>query len=200
MSWFGGWFGNGQDTATLTPQQQAQKDLEDATRNTLKMVESLAKDPKFLYPFGMFPNAGSKEYGILSPLESCWVKVGIAGPAGLVMGIGFGAFFNMYGNSLAYDPLTEKMSVRDQMKVSFRQMWSAGFRTGKNFAAFGVLYSGLECMLEKYRATRDMRNAVYAGGLTGSFFAMKGGPKSMLMAGMGMAAISAGIEYYQHYM
>ncbi len=190
FSWFSG-------TPSAPTDYEKQK-IAQLKANNIEL-ERLQKPEVFLQNY-IYKNAGAVQYQPLSPMESCWVKVGIAGPAGFVMGIAFGAFFNMYGNSLAYDPLTEKMSTKDQLKVSFRQMWSAGLRTGKNFGTFGVVYSGLECLMEKYRATRDMKNAVYSGALTGAIFAMKGGPKPMVIAAASMAAISAGIEYYQHYM
>lgn len=45
-----------------------------------------------------------------------------------------------------------------------------------------------------------MKNAVYAGALTGGLMAIRGGPVATVMGAAGVGILSAGIEYYQaHY-
>lgn len=44
----------------------------------------------------------------------------------------------------------------------------------KGFAAMGLLYSGVECLVEKQRAKHDKLNATYAGCITGGMLAYSG--------------------------
>jgi hypothetical protein len=45
----------------------------------------------------------------------------------------------------------------------------------KGFAGMGFLYSGTECMIERYRAKHDSMNATLAGCATGGLMAAPGG-------------------------
>jgi hypothetical protein len=45
----------------------------------------------------------------------------------------------------------------------------------KGFAGMGFLYSGTECLIEKYRAKHDKWNATLAGCATGGIMAAPGG-------------------------
>jgi import inner membrane translocase subunit TIM22 len=44
----------------------------------------------------------------------------------------------------------------------------------KGFGGMGFLYSGTECMIEKYRAKHDKWNATLAGCATGGMMAVQG--------------------------
>ncbi|ODN84575.1 mitochondrial import inner membrane translocase subunit TIM22 [Cryptococcus amylolentus CBS 6039] len=129
--------------------------------------------------------------------ESCPFKVGSAGTGGLVLG----GFFSLMSATFAYeDPLSraseKHASTRAQtwfvMKDMGRSMWSSG----KGFAKVGMVYSGVECCIEGYRAKNDIYNGVSAGFLTGAILARNAGPGAMLGGGAAFAVFSGAIDLW----
>lgn len=60
----------------------------------------------------------------------------------------------------------------------------------------GALFAGTECVIERYRATHDACNSVYAGCATGALLAHSGGPKAMCIGCASFAAFSALIDRF----
>lgn len=73
-------------------------------------------------------------------------------------------------------------------------MKTRGWSTGKNFGVVGGLYSSIECVLEKQRGKKDMKNAVVAGAATGALLAARAGPKAMVFGASTFAAFSVAFE------
>lgn len=147
------------------------------------------------YSYGMFLGTdGSRPQHMLSAMESCVVKAGISGVLGGGMGLLFGLFFNSMENPFAADPRVMELSTRDQIKYSWRQMKVKSTGMAKNFAAVGILYSGIECVVEKKRGKHDIYNVLTAGCMTGGLLAAKGGATATLAGCAGFMAFSYAIE------
>lgn len=66
----------------------------------------------------------------------------------------------------------------------------------KGFGMMGALFSGSECVIEKFRAKHDMYNSIYAGCSAGAILAHSGGPKAMCIGCASFAAFSAAIDKF----
>lgn len=132
-----------------------------------------------------------------SAMESCPVKVFMAGGAGFAMG----GFFSLMSATFAYeDPLSrasrELVGARAQTAYVFKEMGRNMWKSGKGFGKVGALYSGIECTIEGYRAKNDMTNAVSAGFVAGAVLARHSGPTAMVGGGAAFAAFSAVIDWW----
>lgn len=58
-------------------------------------------------------------------------------------------------NSVGYDPVLTKMSNWDQLRFSFRQLRASCMSHARNFGMFGLVYSAVECNVEKVGSRRD---------------------------------------------
>jgi mitochondrial import inner membrane translocase subunit TIM22 len=89
-----------------------------------------------------------------------------------------------------------KLPVRQQLRQGFREMGKASYSSAKNFGLIGMVYTGVECGIEKFRAKNDLTNGVAAGCITGGALAVKAGPQAAALGCAGFAAFSAAIDYY----
>ncbi|KAL0252543.1 mitochondrial import inner membrane translocase subunit TIM22 [Cryptococcus tetragattii IND107] len=130
-------------------------------------------------------------------MESCPLKVTIAGVGGLALG----GFFSLMSATFAYeDPLSrasnQLTTTRAQTMFVFKEMGRNMWSSGKGFAKVGMVYSGVECCIEGYRAKNDIYNGVSAGFLTGAILARNAGPTAMLGGGVAFAAFSGAIDWW----
>ncbi|CAI4057072.1 hypothetical protein SKDZ_04G0270 [Saccharomyces kudriavzevii ZP591] len=88
------------------------------------------------------------------------------------------------------------LPFRQQMKLQFTDMGKKSYSSAKNFGYIGMIYAGVECVIESLRAKNDIYNGVTAGFFTGASLAYKAGPQAALMGGAGFAAFSAAIDLY----
>ncbi|CAI4057707.1 hypothetical protein SUVZ_04G0270 [Saccharomyces uvarum] len=88
------------------------------------------------------------------------------------------------------------LPFRQQMKLQFTDMGKKSYSSAKNFGYIGMIYAGVECVIESIRAKNDIYNGVTAGFFTGAGLAYKAGPQAALMGGAGFAAFSAAIDTY----
>ncbi|KAI1191099.1 Tim17/Tim22/Tim23/Pmp24 family-domain-containing protein [Nemania serpens] len=138
-------------------------------------------------------------------MESCFGKSAIAG----VMGFGMGGLFGIFMASMSYDtpfhtagapgappkPVAD-LPMREQLKVGFKDMGSRSYSTAKNFGKVGLMFSGIECGIEGFRAKNDIANGVAAGCLTGGILARSGGPTAVAGGCAAFAAFSAAIDVW----
>lgn len=132
-------------------------------------------------------------------MEACVAKSATSAVMGGIMGGGMGLLLGSY--STIAPPMTLP-GVPDPpkipMKVQFREaFFSTGRRMrrwGKNFAFVTAVFSGVECVVEKYRAQHDIKNGVIGGCVTGAALAANQGPAAMCFGCAGFAAFSAAIE------
>jgi len=129
-------------------------------------------------------------------MESCAGKTVMAS----TMGFGLGAFFSLMSASFAYeDPILRSRSqagLNTTQKASqiFKEMGKGMMSTGKSFAKVAALFSGIECVIEGYRAKNDIYNSVASGFLAGGILAKNSGPKAAFGGGVAFAVFSAAID------
>ena len=105
-------------------------------------------------------------------MEACVAKAGTSALAGAVMGAGMGMLFGSYSSITPPVPLPgvpdpPKIPMRYQMREAFLSTARKSRRWGKNFGMVTAVFSGIECVIEKYRAKHDIYNGVSAGCVTG---------------------------------
>lgn len=86
------------------------------------------------------------------------------------------------------------LPMREQLKVGFKDMGSRSYSTAKNFGLVGLMFAGIECGIEGYRAKNDLFNGTAAGCLTGGILARSGGPTAVAGGCAAFAAFSAAID------
>jgi len=125
-------------------------------------------------------------------LENCVTKSILSA----VMG---GCFGFIFGGVFGFNNVTAEEAARPfvrQILDGVKLMMSNGWSMGKNFAVVGAVFSGTECAIEQYRGKNDMWNSLSAGCITGSAFAIRVGPKAMMLGCAGFAAFSYAIDYF----
>ncbi|CDO93662.1 unnamed protein product [Kluyveromyces dobzhanskii CBS 2104] len=143
-------------------------------------------------------------------MTSCPGKTAISG----VTGFALGGVFGLFMASMAYDtPLhtpapsgtpglatnvkdLADLPLKQQIKIQFSDMGKRSYSSAKNFGYIGMIYSGVECVVESLRAKNDIYNGVAAGCLTGGGLAYKSGPQAALVGCAGFAAFSTAIDLY----
>mmetsp|Transcript_4378 Transcript_4378/g.8283 ORF Transcript_4378/g.8283 Transcript_4378/m.8283 type:complete len:171 (-) Transcript_4378:154-666(-) len=133
------------------------------------------------------------------PMESCAVKAALGGIMGGGMGAVMGMVLGGYGSiappvSIPGVPDPPKIPIKWQLRDSWLSTARRSRRWGKNFAFVTVIFSGVECVIEKYRAKHDIVNGVSAGCITGGAMAAPQGPAAACIGCLGFAAFSAVIE------
>jgi mitochondrial import inner membrane translocase subunit TIM22 len=89
-----------------------------------------------------------------------------------------------------------ELPMREQLKVGFKDMGTRSYSTAKNFGKVGLMFSGIECGIEGFRAKNDIANGVAAGCLTGGILARSGGPTAVAGGCAAFAAFSAAIDVW----
>jgi len=138
-------------------------------------------------------------------MSSCPGKTVISG----VTGFSLGGVLGLFMASMAYDtPLHSPLSgvanvgkiaeipMTQQIKLQFADMGKRSYSSAKNFGYMGLIYSGVECVVESVRAKSDIYNGLWAGCITGGGLAYKNGPQAALVGCAGFAAFSLAIDTY----
>lgn len=139
-------------------------------------------------------------------MSSCPGKSAISG----VTGFALGGVLGLFMASMSYDtPLhvptpaginaVQKMAelpLKQQVKLQFADMGKRAYSSAKNFGYIGMIYAGVECVVESTRAKNDIYNGISAGCITGGGLAYKSGPQAALVGCLGFAAFSAAIDLY----
>lgn len=140
-------------------------------------------------------------------MTSCPGKSVISG----VTGFALGGVLGLFMASMSYDtPLhvptpgnlnsavqqISDLPMKQQIKIQFADMGKRSYSSAKNFGYIGMIYAGVECVVESVRAKNDIYNGVSAGCITGGGLAYKSGPQAALIGCAGFAAFSAAIDMY----
>ncbi|CAI5741805.1 unnamed protein product [Hyaloperonospora brassicae] len=100
--------------------------------------------------------------------ESCWKRSVVACVAGATMGVGLGTFLGTFEG--AHGELVGR-NMREQLYNGFSKSIKAGYVRSvyfsKEFALVGSIFAGVECVIERHRATHDIVNPILAGGVSG---------------------------------
>ncbi|KAK8719312.1 hypothetical protein OTU49_014110 [Cherax quadricarinatus] len=135
-----------------------------------------------------------EEKAVEAVFESCPFKAILSLFAGFVLGGGIGLFAASVTPSIPTPdkPLPSAREVLRELKVST-------ISYGKNFAAIGFLFSGVECAIESYRGKTDWKNGTYAGAVTGGVLGLRAGVKAGVAGAFGFAVFSFAIDYYMRH-
>jgi len=131
--------------------------------------------------------------------ESCGGKAAIGvfggGVMGLLMGVFLGAMSDMTppvtvigGKEVPQAPLKEQMRTTMRATAEKSMYWC------RQFAFITGVFSGSECLVEKYRGKTDVWNSVLSGCVTGAAMQAKAGPSSAAFGCGGFAAFSLVID------
>ena len=107
----------------------------------------------------------------------------------------FALFINAFQNPVPWE-LQDKLSTREQLAYSYRDLVKQMKRMSRQLAVFGGVYGTVECIIERNRGCQDVYNHIYAGFVTGAFLARRGGIWGMVTGGAGFAAFSYVIELW----
>lgn len=134
-------------------------------------------------------------------MEACVAKACVGAVMGGAMGAGMGLLIGSYSTiappmTLPGVPDPPKIPMKVQFREAFYQTGRRSRRWGKNFAMVTIVFSGIECVVEKYRAKHDVRNGVIGGCVTGAVLAANQGPAAMCLGCAGFAAFSAAIDSF----
>mmetsp|Transcript_1605 Transcript_1605/g.3732 ORF Transcript_1605/g.3732 Transcript_1605/m.3732 type:complete len:204 (-) Transcript_1605:649-1260(-) len=131
--------------------------------------------------------------------EACVVRAVGSGLVGGLMGAAMGLVLGGYGSiappvSMPGVPDPPKVPMKWQLRDSWFSTARRARRWGKNFGSVTIVFSAVECVIEKYRAKHDIFNGVSAGCISGAVLAASQGPAGMCFGCIGFAAFSAAIE------
>ncbi|KAM0868183.1 hypothetical protein ACQ4PT_041492 [Festuca glaucescens] len=124
--------------------------------------------------------------------NNCVVRSVMSG----VMGGGLGVMMGLFLGALENPVMAEEMTARQQIVYQAKQMGRRSMGNAKTFAVMGLIFSAVECVVEKARARHDVTNSAVAGCVTGGTLAVKGGPQAACMGCAGFAAFSVAIEKF----
>ncbi|WFD42457.1 Mitochondrial import inner membrane translocase subunit tim22 [Malassezia psittaci] len=91
-------------------------------------------------------------------------------------------------------PPLPDMTTMQSTKQYFVQTGKSMYSSGKGFGKVGALYSGIECVIEGYRAKNDIWNPVLSGFVAGGVLARHSGPQAVVGGGIAFAAFSGAID------
>lgn len=131
--------------------------------------------------------------------ESCGGKAAIGifggGVMGLLMGVFLGAMSDMTPPVTAIAGFEVPTApLKEQMRTTMRATAEKSMYWCRQFAFITGVFSGSECLVEKYRGKHDMWNPVLSGCVTGAAMQAKQGPQAAAMGCGGFAVFSLLIE------
>lgn len=131
--------------------------------------------------------------------ESCAGKVGVGifggYVCGLLMGVFMGAMSDMTPPVTVYKGKEiPQAPLKEQMRTTMRATGEKCIYWSRNFAFITGVFSGSDCLVEKYRGTHDVYNSVISGCITGAAMQAKQGPQAAAIGCGGFAAFSLVID------
>ncbi|KAG8476197.1 hypothetical protein CXB51_033206 [Gossypium anomalum] len=112
--------------------------------------------------------------------QEVWNNCAVRSVASGVMGGGLGFMMGMFLGALDNPVMQDQMSGKQQLLYNLKQMGSRSWSSAKTFAVMGVVFSAVECVVEKARAKHDTTNTVVAGCVTGGTMSAKESSKPAL--------------------
>lgn len=132
-------------------------------------------------------------------MESCAFKSVMSLVIGYGLGAAIGLFSASVNPSIAADPSAPHLERTQTVREILTDMKRTTHSYGKNFAAIGFVFAGIECLIESERGVSDWKNGTYAGGVTGGLLGLRAGIKAGIFGAAGFAAFSTVIDYYMRH-
>jgi len=116
--------------------------------------------------------------------EPCMAAMALHGVLGGCMGVVVGLFLGTYEAiappiPMPGQPEPPKRTIMQEVREGWRRSGIKARSWGKNFAGVTLIWSGMECGVEKLRGAHDVYNAAIAGCATGAAMAAGQGPEAM---------------------
>lgn len=119
--------------------------------------------------------------------EPCPYRIGDDIGSAYAMGLVGGSIFHSFNGF-------RNAAAGQKIRGMFREVRMRGPLTGVQFAAWGGMFSTIDCTMVALRKKEDPINSIVSGGLTGAFLAVRSGPKVMVGSAVLGAVILAMIE------
>ena len=132
-------------------------------------------------------------------LESCFFKAGMSCVLGYGLGGAIGLFSASVNPAIQSEPGLAHIERTQTAKEIFNDMRKTTHSYGKNFATIGLVFAGIECIIESQRGVSDWKNGTYAGGVTGGLIGLRAGVRAGIIGAAGFAAFSTVIDYYMRH-
>jgi len=154
--------------------------------------------PYFLpWKASAYPNELQPDFNWM--YESCSGKAAVGIFGGAIMGLLFGVF--MGAMSDLNPPVTTiggkeipQAPIKEQMRTTLRATGEKSLYWCRQFAFITGVFTGSECLVEKYRGRHDIWNSVASGCITGAALNAKQGPQSAAFGCAGFGAFSLVID------
>lgn len=139
------------------------------------------------------------EVRMMAVMDSCVFKAVTSCVVGYGLGAAIGLFSSSVNPSIAVDPTSPHVERTQTAREIFNDMRKTTHSYGKNFGTIGLVFAGIECIIESERGVSDWKNGTYAGGVTGGLIGLRAGVKAGLAGAAGFAAFSTVIDYYMRH-
>ena len=127
-------------------------------------------------------------------MEACAPKIIVGGLMGSVLGVGMGLFMGMMGDpspiKIVKGREVPQPPAREAIRSAFKSVVGSSKGWAKSFGLMTALFGGIECVIEKERATKDVWNSVFSGCAVGATMAANQGPSGMCFGCVGFACFS----------
>jgi mitochondrial import inner membrane translocase subunit TIM22 len=127
-------------------------------------------------------------------MELCAPKIIFGGAIGAVLGIGLGIFMGMLNDPSPHKVVNGRQvpiaPMREVMRNAVRGTYVNSIGWARSFGVMTALFGGIECVIEKERATKDVWNQVFSGCVVGSTMAAGQGPAAMCLGCVGFGVFS----------
>uniref|UniRef100_A0A0M3HQY1 Mitochondrial import inner membrane translocase subunit TIM17 n=2 Tax=Ascaris TaxID=6251 RepID=A0A0M3HQY1_ASCLU len=119
--------------------------------------------------------------------EPCPYRIGDDIGSAYAMGLVGGSIFHSFNGF-------RNAATGQKIRGMLREVRMRGPLTGVQFAAWGGMFSTIDCTMVALRKKEDPINSIVSGGLTGALLAVRSGPKVMVGSAVLGAVILAMIE------
>ncbi|KAL2915386.1 Mitochondrial import inner membrane translocase subunit tim22 [Polyrhizophydium stewartii] len=140
----------------------------------------------------------AQEMAFRTVAESCPGRTVASGVIGFGAGAAIGVFMSSVEWNINDDFL--RLSTREQMRQTLRDMGSRTYSSAKSFAVIGAVFASSECVIESFRAKHDIYNNIMSGCFAGAAMSARAGPRAMVAGCAGFAAFSGAIEMWMNSM
>ena len=145
------------------------------------------------------PNKDMDHVTPMGPAENCVGKAIVGMVGGGVLGIGMGLFLGMMGDLSPAIPIINGKEappapLKEQMHVAYKSTLEKCMSWSKSFFVLTALFSGVDCVIEKYRGKHDGYTSLISGCLVGGAMSASQGPQAACLGCVGFAAFSAVAE------
>lgn len=134
-----------------------------------------------------------------NPQENCVGRSIFGAVAGAGLGVMMGIFLGAMGDMSPAIPIINgreapQAPAKEQLRLAYRATFERCGHWARNFMALTALFSGVDCVVEKFRGKHDAYNAIISGCGVGAALSAKQGPQAACLGCAGFAVFSGVME------